>query len=309
MSLVEQALAKMRTAAATSARPETATARPSPVGRLQDSAELLGSHPPAPDATPANRKRVHVDRNLLKSAGLLAPDDQERQVANEYRHVKRPLLEEAVVLEEQGVPGHNLIMVTSAFSGEGKSFTSVNLAMSLSLEKDRSVLLVDADVIKPHVSRLFGVDGQPGLLDLLRSDATDIESLIIDSDIPGLQILPAGHKDEHATELLASRRMLAVVSALAHRNPSRMVVFDSPPVLQTSEAKVLAGLVGQVVMVVAASETAQAAVLEAVRSVGSEARVRMLLNKTRRSAMDYYQYGRGYGYGYQDSAAGTPGGR
>jgi protein-tyrosine kinase len=226
----------------------------------------------------------------MRAAGLLAPETAERRTSEEYRHIKRPLVQAAATA------GANVIMVGSAFPGDGKSFTCVNLAMSLSLEKDWSVLLVDCDVIKPQVSRLFGVGGEPGLIEILKDDSLNIEQLIVDTDIPGLSVLPAGRLDDNATELLASSRMRAVVQQLASIGEKRLLIFDSPPLLQTSEANVLAGFMGQVVLVVAADRTPQAAVLEAVNLIGASDKIKLVLNMAERGSMGQY-----YGYGYYES--------
>ncbi len=308
MSLVEQALAKMR--ASVSTRP----ADPTP---LRDTVPVAHLEPIAEDARAATataaaaaqtllrqRRQSHrltvVNRQDLRVAGLLAPEEQERRTAEEYRHLKRPLLQ---VANAAAGSRDNVIMVGSAFSGEGKSFTSVNLALSLSLEKDWTVLMVDADVVKPQISRLFGIDSQPGLIDALSDPKLDIDSLIVDTDIPGLSILPAGQRSEHAWELLSSARMSDVIAQLASQEKARMIVFDSPPLLQTSEARVLASFMGQVILVVAANQTPQAAVLEALGLLDDDQKVKLVLNKAERGSRGDYYGGYGYSYGYRDAVA------
>ena len=90
-------------------------------------------------------------------------------------------------------------------AGEGKTFSSINLALSMAREKDHSVLLVDADVAKPQTSEIFGATDEPGLLDLLEDSKMKPKSAILQTDVPGLTILPAGRSRESATELLAER--------------------------------------------------------------------------------------------------------
>ena len=128
-------------------------------------------------------------------------------------------------------------MMASAMPGEGKTFTSINLALSMALEKDLSVLLVDADVAKPHISRTFGVEQEPGLLDLLKDESSRVESVILPTDVPNLCILPAGKQSDTATELLASQRMQIVANHLEATDPNRIVLIDSPPLLLTSDAR------------------------------------------------------------------------
>lgn len=202
-------------------------------------------------------------------------------------------------------------MVASSLPGEGKTFASVNLALSMSLERDISVVLVDADVAKPHISRLFGIDGEPGLLEALQSDNLDIEALILPTDIPKFSILPAGKPTETATELLASRRMQSIVARLeTGQDRSRVVIFDSPPLLLTAESRVLAQQMGQIVLVVQAGRTPQQAVLDAIACLGENKSVALLLNQSESVTESGYYY-RDVVYGdyarYGGPASGTDG--
>ncbi|MDJ0941251.1 MAG: XrtA-associated tyrosine autokinase [Woeseiaceae bacterium] len=239
---------------------------------------------------------VVVDREILRREGYLAPKDQERDLADQYRLIKRPLLDNASGRGDFQADDANLIMVTSALPGDGKTFTGINLALSMALEKDTSVLLVDADVAKPHVSELFDVPDQPGLIDLLTDETIDTSRFVMRTDVPGLSLLPAGSADEHATELLASRRMEIVIEELSRKYPDRIVIFDSPPLLVTSEARVLAASVGQIAMVVRAGVTQQEAVLEALDSLDQTKAINLILNESSASILadGFSAYG-GYG--------------
>lgn len=240
---------------------------------------------------------VHVDRDALRHAELLPPASQERQLAGEYRQIKRPLIANAL---GRGVPkvanGHR-IMVASAMPGDGKTFTSINLALSFALEKDLSVVLVDADVAKAHLSRTLGVENETGLMDMLHDEQLDPESVILPTDVPGLSILPAGKAVETATEFLASARMEHVAAQISARDPKRIVLFDSPPLLITSEAMALVSGVGQIVMVVRAGVTPQSAVLDAIELLGEGKSIGLVLNQTDEQVRPgyYYQY-----YGHKD---------
>jgi exopolysaccharide/PEP-CTERM locus tyrosine autokinase len=187
-------------------------------------------------------------------------------------------------------------MVASALPGDGKTFTSMNLALSMALEKDVSVLLVDADVAKPHISTTFGVAKESGLVDALANHQLDIESLVIPTDVPGLSILPAGRSNESATELLASERMVQIVAALGRADSRRIVVFDSPPLLLTSESRALADVVGQIVLVVRAGSTTKSAVRDSLVMLGDDVPVGIVLNQAVVGSGDGY-YGYNYGYG------------
>lgn len=240
---------------------------------------------------------LHVDVMALRRAGLLASQDDERLIVDEYRNIKRPLVAHAFGKRATKVPDGHLIMVGSALPGEGKTFSCINLALSMTTERDMRVLLVDADVAKPHITRLFGLEKQLGLLDVLDEDVgLDLDKAILPTNLDGLSILPAGKPRPHATEMLASERMERLIRALGDQDPNRIVLFDSPPILMTSEAKVLASLVGQVVLIVHAGKTPQRAVFDAVGQVGEDKALNLVLNQVRHSRSGNY-YGAYYGYG------------
>ncbi|MEO0575371.1 MAG: AAA family ATPase [Pseudomonadota bacterium] len=243
-----------------------------------------------------NGKRLHVDQRALRDAALIAPEYHVQLFANQYREIKRPLIAHAFGKRATRVELGHLIMICSALSGEGKTFTSINLALSMAQERDHQVLLVDADVAKPHISDLFGAQGEPGLLDALEDTSIDPRTLILPTDLPGLSILPAGSPRANATELLASSAMQNVTRLLGSLTEGQIVLFDSPPLLQTTEAKVLADLAGQVVVVVRAGSTPQEAVKAALASIDQSKPVNMILNQARGNS-GHKPYGYGYGSG------------
>lgn len=242
-------------------------------------------------------KIVEVDQEVLRDAGLIAPEYHEKMLADQFREIKRPLIASAYGKRVARVEDGNLIMISSAMPGEGKTFTSLNLALSIAQEQDLTVLLVDADVAKPQISEIFGISDVLGLLDILEGQPRVLEALIVRTNIEGLSILPAGAPRANATELLSGSRMDNVVQQLATRFPQRVIVFDTPPLLQTSEAKVLANLAGQVILVVKAESTPQGAVAEALHILGDEKAVSLVLNQSRTAGeKDRYKYGYGYGF-------------
>jgi Mrp family chromosome partitioning ATPase len=170
------------------------------------------------------------------------------------------------------------------------------------------VVLVDGDVVKPHLSKLFGIDREPGLLDVLADETLDVRSVILPTDIPGLSLVPAGTASETATEMIASSRMSHVMQQLVAWNPSGIVLFDSLPILITSEARALSALMGQIVMVIKAGGTPQQAVADSLEALGKDKKVWLVLNQAETSGPLGYYYGSQYGYrGYADtSAAATP---
>jgi protein-tyrosine kinase len=272
--------------------------------------EVSGAEPGARDGgapraatTPVSTRParvVHIDRERLRALELLAPVELERPIASQYQQVKRPLVASALGKVGTPIANRHAIMLASALPGEGKTFTSINLALSMALEKDVEVLLVDADVAKPHLTRLFGVQDEPGLLDLLTDSAMHPSSVILPTDVPGLSLVPAGRQRENATELLASARMEQVTAQLA--GGRRIVLFDSPPLLLSTESRALVPAMGQIVLVVRADVTPQRAVQEAIEAIGESKSVALILNQTSMPASSgYYGYG-SYGDAVQTSS-------
>ncbi len=250
------------------------------------------------------RHHVHLDHEGLRRAGLMAPETHERRLAEEYRQIKRPLLVNAGNRDAATrLQNARLIMVTSAMSGEGKTFTCINLALSIAREKDWRVVLVDGDVAKPHITQLFGFTDEPGLLDLLRDPSLSVKECIVPTDVPGLAILPAGRQDTEATELLASQRMVSLAKQLGRELPGTIVLFDSPPLLLTTEAGSLAVHAGQIVVVVRAQHTTHEQVGRAVSALDQDKAVSLILNQVEsgQESLGYgygASYGAGYGYGF-----------
>jgi len=224
-------------------------------------------------------KCVEIDRSRLREIGFLAPKEQEHSMADQYRIIKRPLLDYASGKISDRSPIANLVMVASAFPEEGKTFTCINLALSMAMEKDTSVVLIDADVPKPNMSRLFGVSDEPGLIELIKDSSLVMDSVILQTDVPGLSILPAGQHNELATELLASRRMARLVTDLSKRHSDTIMIFDSPPLLVTSEARVLAGHMGQILLIVYSGHTPQQAVGDALECLDPNKAISLALNQ------------------------------
>lgn len=242
-----------------------------------------------------------VNLAQLKRMGVLTPEGGRSKIAEEYRLIKRPLLINAFGQgDTPPLPNGNMIMVTSSLPGEGKSFTAINLAISMATEMENTVLLVDADVTKTAIMKYLGLHGDRGLIDVLLDQSIPLSDVLIKTDIAKLTVLPSGRGIAHSTELLASSAMRSFVHDISTRYPDRIVIFDTPPLLSTSEASVLASYMGQVVFVVEAERTPQEAVREALSQVVEHPSVGLVLNKAPARAMggDYYRYGYGYGYGY-----------
>lgn len=304
MSIIEKAVDKLGKPAGQATRQEppmqqAASPEPQPkvvekaVEREQPAAAQKSAHAAPPAAETTGAQQITLNNQRLKQMGMISVDGERSQIAEEYRLIKRPLLMNAFGQGAVPVKNGNMIMVTSSLPGEGKTFCSINLAMSIAMELDRTVLLVDADVAKPSVLRYLGVKADQGLLDVLRDEKLSISDVLIKTNVENLSILPAGRTYKHATELLASESMTNLIQEIASRYPDRIVIFDSPPLLATSEASVLASHMGQIVMVVEAEKTPQEAVKEAVARIeGACDVIGTVLNKANPiPGTDYY-----YGY-------------
>ena len=234
-----------------------------------------------------------LDLTRLRQLGGITPNENKTQLAEEFRMIKRPLIANAFNQGAGQVNNGNLIMITSALGGEGKSFCAVNLAMSIAMEMDHTVLLVDADVAHPSIPKYLGMKANIGLLDLLLDDKLELADVLIKTNVEKLSILTAGKKSIHATELLASQDMSKLLTEIAQRYRDRIVIFDSPPLLLTSESHVLASQMGQIVLVVEAETTPQKAVMEALRQIESCDVINLIFNKAR-----YFPGGGFYGNYY-----------
>lgn len=258
--------------------------------------------PVVPEAEPAEpamqSRRVEIDFDALTEAGIVSPHAPRSQIADQYRVIKRPLIANATGRTASFITNGNLIMITSALPNEGKSFTAINLAMSIATELDTTVMLVDADVARPAIMNVLGLPQGPGLLDLLQDETMDLSHVLLRTNIDKLTILPSGTPHVRATELLASDAMVKLVDDMAKRYSDRVIIFDSPPLLLTTEARVLATHMGQIVVVVRAGVTLQSDVKQALATI-EECQVKlMLLNQATSLFKGTAPYGYGYGYGY-----------
>lgn len=252
-----------------------------------------------------DKPALNLPFEALEAQGFLTPMIPRSAIAEEFRAIKRPILKNISGQSAAPIPYSNLVMVTSALEGDGKTFTSLNLAISIAMEQDKSVLFVDADVLKASAGKLLGLPSNTrGLIDILKHDDIRPEHVLLTTSIPNLRVLPAGTPDEHATELLASEAMHELMIEMSNRYADRVIVFDSPPLLLTTEASVLASFMGQIVFVAAADITPEAALKEALERIGQDKAIGLVLNRASRRRMNLfgmgfnYSYGYGYGYGY-----------
>jgi exopolysaccharide/PEP-CTERM locus tyrosine autokinase len=239
----------------------------------------------APDWTgPVQR----IDREKLIEAGFILPDGAVTALSEEFRLLKRELLSQLA-----GNPRGNRILICSAHSGEGKSFCAINLALSLAAEKDREILLVDADFGKPGIPESLGLSSGPGIMDALADPAIAIEDCVLRTDIRSLSVLPAGQRSNNDTEFLSSARTDILLHRLTEGRPDRIILFDSPPLLAASAAAVLAAHTAVALLVVRADKTSENALRDAAGMLKGGAQVQLLLN-----GVQYSSSGRQFGSYY-----------
>ncbi len=257
--------------------------------------------PPVISAPVAPRLPVlpvaEVDRDLLRESAFIVPDGPVTSISEEFRIVKRRLLASVQAEANAGLGvAAQRILICSANPGDGKTYSAINLALSIATEKDHDVLLVDADFAKPSILSSLGIAGQSGLMDALADPSVQVEDLIIPTDIPGLSVLPAGRQTNTDSEYLASARTQEVLASLTAGRPGRIVIFDSPPLLAASPAATLAQHVGHALMVVRADVTSERALRDALSLIAGCNQIQLLLNGVKfspsgRSFGSYYGYG------------------
>lgn len=267
--------------------PEVISTVPGPVVR----------NAPAKRAATFKGERHPVNRQHLREQGLIVPEGSVTALLEEFRIIKRTLLLQAAELTQQGMgAAAQRVLICSPHPGEGKTYTAVNLALSIAAEKESEVLLVDADFAKPSVLSALGLPGGRGLMDALADPSIDVADCVIGTDVPGLWVLPAGNATNSDSEFLTAARAKAVIDRLNESAPNRFVIFDSPPALAASPAAELAKFVGQSVLVVRADRTGQGSLEDAVSLLSACPNIQLLLNAVQFSPSGR-RFGTYYGYG------------
>jgi protein-tyrosine kinase len=242
-----------------------------------------------------NKDKIILNGDKLNERGFIYSPDSAHHIQEEFRHIKRKLLNNAFGLASKTLHNSNLIMVTSSHPNEGKTYVAINLALSIALEQNKTVLLIDADVLRPSLHRELEFEMKQGLLEYLLAEVSSLSDIIYSTNIDNLKLIPAGKPHYLTNELLASERMESLAKELAERYPDRVVIFDCPPIIGVTETPLLSDLVGQALVVVEESKTKTEDVKTAVSQLNSDIALGLVMNKTIRSKKDIYGY---YGYGY-----------
>lgn len=234
-------------------------------------------------------RRIRLDYEALSKVGHIVPHAGNKQLSEEYRIIKRPIIRNALGKGAVPIPHGNLVSISSSLPHEGKTFTAFNLALSIATEMDSTVLLIDGDVLKYSMSCLLGIENEKGLIDLLSDRQCKVSDVIIQTQIPRLKLIAAGNRSEKSTELLASKEMERLLDELSSRYKDRIIIFDSPPILATSEAVVLNQHMGQILLVVEAGQTPVDAIKDSLSRLDEEKAIGLVLNKSREGkGANYY---------------------
>ena len=305
MSTIEKALAKLKekqqNSVDTSAGNETVEPAQEPV-----KTDAVDSQQPAQQNTDGTNQKDDMDGaqfgkaltiplDVLDEAGYVSLSSKRKLINEELRAIKRRVLSNAFGPISDTLDASNLVTVTSTSPQEGKSFTSINLALSIALEQDKTVLLVDADVLKPSVTKKLQIEEQvnEGLMDYLLGDVDDVRDIIYRTNVENLRFIPAGKSSHLSTELLASERMAQLALEFVSRYPDRVVVMDAPPLLGINETVVLANLSGQIIVVVEEESTKVAGLKQAIEQLDKDKAIGFVVNKTKKNNSVT-----GYGYAY-----------
>jgi exopolysaccharide/PEP-CTERM locus tyrosine autokinase len=259
-------------------------AEPAPVSRVRDT--------PPPAAAREGDRTLVIEPEALRREGIVPEAADEHRLADEFRVAKRAVLAQ-LGRKGPGQGSRRVVAVASALPGEGKTFSSFHLAVSLAMERDLNVLLIDADVARPTLSRALGCARCPGLLEFLEGTASSVDETLYRTSVSRLWFLPAGTPTTNAAELLTSPRMPVLLDALATRIGHLLIVMDTPPLLPTVESRAVTDLADQTLLVVKANATPQGAIVRALEQIGHGRTVQLLLNQRRESRLDayyYYQY-------------------
>ncbi|MBU3004309.1 XrtA-associated tyrosine autokinase [Paraglaciecola arctica] len=248
---------------------------------------------PVSDGIVSNTQ-IEIDLDMLAKKGFVSTDSNRQVINEEYRVIKRKLLDNAFGPLSKSLNNSNVIMVTSSRQGEGKTFTAINLALSIALEQDKTVLLVDADVLRPNVMRTLELKNEQGLMEYLLGDKENISEVMCRTNLDNLRIISAGKSHHLSAELLASERMFDAVEEFANRYPDRIVIVDTPPLLGINETAILANLAGQALVVTEEFKTKLFDVENAVKHLNPEMAIGFVVNKTEQVNLE----GGGYGYYY-----------
>ncbi len=292
MDIIERAAKRIPVGQKPSAAdPQTKPRTEEPVlqARDQDSAKILQpSDKPRVGAleetdeyhTPPETQTLDIDIRRIERLGFLSPGHPVTRVAEEFRVLKRRVLTNIVNDEGNQAAANNIVMVTSTQPREGKTFTAINLALSIATERDKYVLLVDGDFAKPGLFATLGLERRDGFLDVLRKPDLELGDVIFRTKVERLSLIDSGRSSVISSEFLSSEKMQRLVAEIATRYADRVIIFDSAPLLASSEPSILSHYAGQILVIVEAGRTSQRAVTAALELIYDQDKVMLVINKT-----------------------------
>lgn len=297
MSTIEKALAKQKLAEQAKKQSQASDLeQPEQDATSADSTLALSLEPAIKQSSHNNSdKSVTLPLLTLEQEGYVSLSSNRTLINEELRAIKRKVIQNAFGGLSKTLNASNLITVTSTKPGEGKSFNAINLALSIALEQDKTVLLVDADVLKPSLSKKLKVDEEvnAGLMEYLLEEVDDVTDIIYRTNIDNLKFIPAGRPSHLSTELLASEKMALLAEEFVTRYPDRIVIMDAPPLLGINETAVLANLAGQILIIVEEDQTHLGDLKQAVEQLDQDKAIGFVMNKAKKQGSTT-----GYGYGY-----------
>ncbi len=288
MSIIEKALDRLDVTGS-----HKIVKRQVPIGKVvEESSRQPISGEKALKSSGEKSRQIGLDIKLLEEQGYLTPNTKNRVMFEQYRRIKLTILQKAFP-DNDDEAKNNIVMVTSSLEGEGKSFTALNLSMSVAYEFNQTVLLIDADIVKKQNSTVLGLKDEPGLIDYLTGKVPNLNDLIVKTNIPNLNLLPAGVDSDRITELFNSKKMNQLVNELSSRYDDRLVIMDAPPLLQETSSDALKKLVHQIVFVIEAEKTPLQTIEKAYQIIAENKNVGVVLNKSNQYIDSVKQYGYG----------------
>ncbi len=292
MDIIERAAKRIPVGQKPSAadpEPKPATEAPVLQAKDQDSEKILQPSDKArvgalgetdESHTPPQSRMLNIDIGRIERLGFLSPGHPVTRVAEEFRVLKRRVLKNIVNDEGNQAAANNIVIVTSTQPREGKTFAATNLALSIATERDKYVLLIDGDLANPGLFRALGLERRAGFLDVLRKPDLDLGDVIFRTNVERLSLIDSGRSSAISSEYLSSEKMQRLVAEIATRYDDRVIIFDSAPLLASSEPSILSHYAGQILVIVEAGRTSQRAVTAALELIYDQDKVMMVLNKT-----------------------------
>jgi len=249
-------------------------------------------------STAKRPQQVTISPTSLAANGIVLPSSGLSRTVEEFRALKRHVLANAMRSADAADPAASrIILVTSARSGEGKTFTSVNLALALAYEKDARVLLMDADAYRQSLMKYLGISAASGWLEAVSGKSPGVADVILETNIPGFSVLPTGKETAQIPEIMSSRRMKDLLNELVRQDARRFIIIDSLPCLTSTEPSILSAQAAQTLFVVAAHETSREDIEASLRLLNSSPSVNLILNKAVPVLTEQFK---GYGYAYRN---------